>query len=258
MKALVSANAGKFSLPLGEINYTVLTKHHEMKSQDIDYFDATSVIRQYNSDIDADIMLGFKTVKRKKRLDNFLRNTRTKQIMAKIEKDPCANSRMGKLVKIVQNGEAKEIWLHLDLFLHLMIWLDAEHEVAVVKFVQEVLGRIEGALLIRKEEKAAQLPTMDEVKRVQKMLEDEGSGAAPNYYSTVNSQIYTAATGLPSSRGGVNHNNLPDDVTAAIKRIRFYLLVFIANHLDEGVLTGREIKNEINAYLHALRDEKRA
>jgi len=238
MSDIVTLKESSFLVEVGEINYQVLVDLKTLQGTKEPYFNATEIVKQYNQ-----------TKSTNKKLSSWKRSLRFKEIIKIWECD--FNTPISKIYRNERVGSSYKMMVHKDLFLSLMIWLDAEHELAITKFVDNVVSRLDGAKLTRKTSKSLAKPMTDLIKVLKEKLDEEGSGAAQHYYNIVSNQIYKAATGKPASNGREGHDTLSDADNVKIAGLRASVEILIAEKLDAD-LTGRETKDAVTKYLHGF------
>ncbi len=239
-ETIATAKGGKYLAPIGDIDYQVLVDLKTLQGQKEPYFNATEIVKQYNA-AQKDSLFG-----KPKRLDTWLRIKRTKELIQILITRMVVSK--SKLIRTNRTGESRGTWIHKELFLSLMIWLDAKHELAITQLVNKVVEYSDTALLTRADTKALSRQMTDQVKRLVAKLDEEGSGAAPHYYSTLNQQIHRAVTAKPLKRGGIDHEALTIEEECLTGELRLEVEILIKGRLD-AEWTGREVKDWIRAYL---------
>ncbi len=240
MKDTITAKGGQYLAPIGGIDYQILVDLKTLQGQKEPYFNATEIVKQYN-DAQKDNLFGSL-----KRLNKWVNSKRFKEIINIWETQKGVPK--SKLYFKKRDGKVYNVWIHKELFLSLMIWLDAKHEFEITQLVNKVVEYSDTALLTRADTKALSRPMTDQVKRLREKLFEEDSGAAPTYYSTLHRQIHKAVTAKPLKRGGIDHEALTIEQECLIGELRLEVEILIKERLD-AEWTGREVAGWIKEYL---------
>lgn len=103
--------------------------------------------------------------------------------------------------------------------------------------------------IARSNSKENHIGTMNQVKRLQTMLKNEGSRAANFIYSTINNWIHKAATGRTMPKGGATHDSMTRTEDDKVYMLRGMVENRIESLIEGKSHTGREIKDHINQLL---------
>ena len=185
---------------MGGVDYTVLVDLKTLQGKKEPYFNATKIVKQYNQAQESDLL------ESPKRLVDWTRSKRFKEI---VEIYGCDfNTRESQLYRREKvKGNRFNIWVHKELFLSLMIWLDAKHEVAITQFVNRVVENIDQVKHIRQISKEKSHDFHEEVRLLNDRLTAEGSGAGnQRIFATLNQKINKKATDKCTPRGGIDHD----------------------------------------------------
>jgi len=240
-----------FDLSVEGIDYSVITDLKKLHDSDEIFFNATDIVKQYN---DAH------PKQDPKLLGNFTKSRRFKDLteilLFKL------NSKKKDLYFKKGTGNKVQTWLHKDLFLSLMIWIDAKHEIAVTQFVSGVIKMIGNAREIRTEEKDRHLSYTDALKTLYGRLQDAGTSQPEHFfYTTIQRKIAKKATGEVMKQGGTDHDGNEARVNAiiAILRGNVQQLANELNEVDQDHRTrndysrsARDDKKEIYAYIESF------
>jgi len=230
-KEKITLTGGSKSFTVGQIDYSVLINLKALQGEKEAYFNATEVIKQYN-----------KFYGTKKRLSDFIKRERTTELVEKLE---TANAVTRNDLIISKRGRNAETYIHKDLFLSLMIWLDAEHELAVTQFVNSVVNELTTVELMRTETKVLHKPMTYQIQRLQQMLKDEGSGFAPHTFTNIQKWIHKYTLG----KLGHNLDELDSNEEIMLAQTRKEVEEYIEELINANVLTGREIKDRVKSLL---------
>lgn len=217
------------TLTIGNHDFIVLMSLKSLQGERQPFFNATEIINQYNDFYGA-----------KKRLSNWTQSPRFKELMKIWETE--FQVPKNKLYQKEREGKKYRIMLHKDLFLSLMIWLDARHEFEVTRFLNEIVSELTTVELMRAKRKALQKPMTEQIKILQQILKDEGSGFAPHTYSNIQKWIYFSVTGVMPPKGGADYAQLTSKEEEMIANTRSSVENQI-KYLLQSDLTGREIKD---------------
>lgn len=227
-----------FCLTVGEINYNVLVDLKTLQGEKAPYFNATEIVKQYN----------LFNPDNQKRLVEWKRSKRFKDLVNLM----VGKSHHRKLHFIEGSGNKKKMMVHKELFLSLMIWLDAKHEIAVTSFVNRVVEKIDVAAFTRAVSKSLSRPMTNQVKILQEKLAEEKSGAAPHIYTTISKQIHRAATGRPMPKGGEDQESLSLEESNLMVELRDNVELQL-DYMFRHEFTGREAKDVIKTFLHGFK-----
>lgn len=233
----VTLGKSEFKLTLGNTVYQILIELKILKGVSLPYFNATNIVKQYNTKNGTS-----------KRLSDFIKSKRYREMM----KNLLAERSLTKNKLCFTKGKTSNpvTWVHKDLFLALMIWLGSENELVVSEFLTKVLKNLDTARLTRDVSKVLNKPMTDQIKRLIVMLEREGA-YSKYYYSTINDQIYKSATGRPAKNKREVHDNLIASDNLAIAETRANVQAFIKDALDNGA-TAWDTKDNVKAFLHRI------
>jgi hypothetical protein len=224
MKEFTSTQNGNFNLDLAGIDYEILVQNQKIRSGNEQYINATEILKTYNANPKQDLFWS------KKRLDLWFKSHRTKEIVEKFMSTPGGS----KAYYIYGAGRGKSTWIHKDLFLHLMIWLDAEHEIAVVKFINHITDKFSQAGEIRNLERSRYKQVTDDLKPLYALCLKEGTTQPEEaFYTTVNQKLHNIASGSALKRGGMDHDSLDLTVTRNISVLRDCLPEWIEQALEQ-------------------------
>lgn len=130
----VTCKGGNLTLHVGNIDYSVLVEYKKFLSGEEAYFNATDTINQYN------LKVSLCANSRNKKLNNWLRNRDTQELIQRLESLMPPRARNKTLVEQRGTGRYKATWLHRELWLHLMYWLDVDHKIAIMQFVETIMA----------------------------------------------------------------------------------------------------------------------
>ncbi len=131
---------------IGGIDYKVLIDLKKLQGKKEPYFNATDLVKQYNDHHG-----------KKKQLGDWLRLKDTRELIVKLE-DLYTGIPVKRFVEKRGSGRSRSTWIHKELFLHMMYWLDVDHKIAIMKFVDNIVKDI--SLVLEKRE-AIKQPTKD-------------------------------------------------------------------------------------------------
>ena len=239
---IVTLDKSNFHLQLGDINYDVLVDLKTLQGKKEPYFNATEIIKQYNDIHNA-----------KKRIVDWTRSKRFKEI---INIHGCDfNTRKNVLYRKEKiKGNKYNIFIHRELFLSMMIWLDAKHEIAVTSFVGNVIECIDATKLTRK---AVILPTVElniELDDLAKLMVMEGKNPASKKISMIYVHIQNAVNKTVTGKGvSLDRNTLPHEQLEEIHYLENMLMDRVSI-LTCRCYTAEEIRNDLMDLLHYIQD----
>lgn len=130
----ITCKGGNLTLHVGSIDYSVLVEYKKFLGSEEAYFNATDTINQYN------LKVSLCANSRNKKLNNWLRNRDTQELIQRLESLIPPRARNKTLVEQRGAGRYKTTWLHRELWLHLMYWLDVDHKIAIMQFVETIMA----------------------------------------------------------------------------------------------------------------------
>jgi len=122
----LSCNGGDLNINVGTENYSVLVDFHSLNNSDTEFFNASEIVKQYNINNPAN----------QKRLNKWTNSKRFKEIIEIWETQKGVPK--NKIYFKKRDGSFYHVWIHKDLFLSLMIWLDAKYELAITDLIEQV------------------------------------------------------------------------------------------------------------------------
>ena len=223
---------------MGGVDYTVLIDLKTLQGKKEPYFNATEIVKQYNKEQESDLFGS------PKRLVDWTRSKRFKEIIEIVKCD--FNTTQSRLYLSENIKGNRRIMLHKELFLSLMIWLDAKHEIAITQFVNRVVENIDQVEHIRGVSRSKHLNYTDELLLLQEDLKDEGSGSAPFIITTMQQKIHKKATGRSTKRGGVDHDTFEGEEDFRITKLRSGVVKVLVDCSD---LTAREARDKAYQFI---------
>lgn len=224
---------------MGGVDYTVLMDLKTLQGKKEPYFNATKIVKQYNQVQKSDLFGS------PKRLDKWLNSVRTKEIIdILITQFGVSKSR---LIQTNRTGKERGTWVHRELFLSLMIWLDAKHEIAITQFINRVVENIDQVRHIREVSKERSHNFHDEIGLLNVRLTAEGSGAGnQRIFATLNQKINKKATDRSTPRGGVDHDTFEGEENFHEAKLRSSVAKILAGSHD---LTTREARDKAYQFI---------
>lgn len=214
-----TCNGGKTSIVLNESQLILLYTYKIIDGNAEPYFDATSFMNNYKKSFPNE----------KKVLKEFWRATRTKELVNLIV-GKYHHKKFAK--KIIGKGKSKKTIVHKDLYLSLLIWLDARYELTITQMVEAISksGEIihESRKLLKDDTKAKNEAVYELVKKLKREYPNSKSSAY--LYTNIQKGINRRVLGKVSK---VDRENLPSEKILAIDELECSVENFIKENIDK-------------------------
>ncbi|NBK99104.1 MAG: KilA-N domain-containing protein [Erysipelotrichia bacterium] len=236
---IITCKGASSSLHVGNIDYSILVEYKNFLGRDEAFFNATNIINQYN------LKVSLGACSRKKKLNNWLRNNDTKEIIKKLQ-SVYALKGSKKLIEQKGTGRYKSTWLHRELWLHLMYWLDAEHKIAIMQFVEMVMTSHDIVSQSRKLIKSDTKAKNDAVSLLVDKLKQEHpeSNRARHLYSSTQQRLNRSITGQYKA---LNRDEMTAEELANLDELELKVESFILEHIE--TTDSREICISLNKFI---------
>ncbi|WP_415408227.1 KilA-N domain-containing protein [Sulfurovum sp. CS9] len=241
----VTLQESNFTLKLGDKMYNIVSDLKMLQGKKEPFFNASYFVKKFNE----------ANPNKTKAIFDWTRSKRFNEIIDIWEREN--NVPKSKLYRKERVGGKYQIFVHHELFLSLLIWLDAEHEMAITNFINRAVEMVGVTKQERKVSKGVSLHYTDQLKELEAMLKAEGSGFAPHTYTNIQRWVYEAGTGRnlrkdkkEAELAGVtfSHDGLNEKENHRIVEFRLSVAERITVRTAEG-WTGKQIKDDIHDML---------
>ncbi|MBN1971242.1 MAG: KilA-N domain-containing protein [Candidatus Delongbacteria bacterium] len=244
----VSVSNGNFIAVFGQDMYHIISDLKTLQGNKAVFFNASDIVKQHNE----------KNPMKKKNLAAWTRSKRFQEIIEIWECEK--NTPKNKLYRKVRIGKRYQVFVHHELFLSLLIWLDAKHEVAITNFINKAVAMSDEVQRERGISIKVFPQFTDALNSLKKKLEDEGSGFAPHTFMNVNILVYKGATGkgvkeFKEDKALAKEKGLdsPLDMLEAqgnhrVTELRLNIAYRINLRIAQG-WTGKQIKDDLYAMI---------
>lgn len=236
----ITCKGGDLTLHVGSVNYSVLVEYKKFLGESEAFFNATHIINQYN------LKFSFDANSRNKKLNNWLRNKDTIELIRKIQSLNPLKICNASLIEIRGTGRYKSTWLHRELWLHFMYWLDVEHKIAIMQFVEMVMMSHDIVSQSRKLIKSDTKAKNDAVSLLVDKLKQEypESSRARHLYSSTQQRLNRSITGHYKA---LNRDEMTAEELANLDELELKVESFILEHIE--ATDSREICISLNKFI---------
>lgn len=229
----VTCKGGQATLLLNDVQCDILYSFKLVDGRPEPYFNATDFLSSYNDSFGE-----------KKRLDKFWNRERTKELVNLIH----PKKGYKNLAKYVEGeGRFKKTFIHKDLYLSLLIWLDAKYELAITQLVEMISRNGEITYHNREMLKHDTKIKNDAVRVLEEKikLEHPTSKTAQFIYPNIQRGINRAITGIWSK---IDRNKLTAEQLLAIDELELEVERIIIAHID--TTDALEINEIVKSFLN--------
>ncbi len=215
---------------IGDETFNVFMSLRNLQGQKSPYFNATEVVKQHN-ELSGD----------SKRIYEWTKSKRFKEIIGIWERDFSVPK--SKLYVKERAGSEHKIMLHQDLFLSLMIWLDAKYEMNVTSFVNKTVENLQITTESRQIVKTPTKALNRLISLVGEQLTEEkpDSSAGRRLYSHIQSAVNKTVTGF---YGKAAREELTGEQLEQLDYLEHLCIERIAPRYQLG-FTAEEIKADV-------------
>ena len=245
MKYQISPAGGEVRFVTRGAVFEMMIAHKGIKGA---FFSATHFIRQHNE----------RFPNENKRLNNYLRLKRTKELMKRWFELKFGNAKKRSqnaedfFIEKKRNGREWEVELHKDLFYDFAMWVNTDYKIGVYELLGAINEGLEFAQLERERVKQEYRGRTDAFKVLVNMHLEAGSkfggGSEEGMYAQLNR--WADKIGMRDYRKGeVNHDEVAVGEEVAVGKAREAIEMLIWEGI-KAEKNYREIRNDIKSLVH--------